>query len=400
MLARLDELIRRTPADRDRYMDFLRAFSILVVVVGHWLIGMIYWRDGVIGTRSAIGVTNWAWALTWLLQVMPIFFFVGGFSNYVTYRSARRKGSSTWSWTRGRLTRLFAPSLIFLGVWVVIQVFLHLADIGAATTPFLRGMRPPGATVPFGPLWFLGLYAVVLVIAPIMIKLHERFGLAVPAVMVLGTVAMDVLGFIGGLKGFRYLNVVFVMFLPHQLGFFYADGRLRRLSRGVYAAMALVGLAVLVLLTNPWIFGSMGDRWFPGVGHYPKSLLGTDAEPISNAYPPTVCFMAMAFWSIGLVMLLRERASRWLRRERPWKFTVLVNSVVMTLFLWHMTAYLTAVLLLWPLGLGHTDATQLRWWLERPIWIAVPGAILLGIVAVLGRYERPATLRKAIVRAG
>ena len=399
-LGRLDELIRRTPADRDRYMDFLRAFSILVVVVGHWLIGMIYWRDGVIGTRSAIGVTNWAWALTWLLQVMPIFFFVGGFSNFVTYRSARRKGQSTWTWTRGRLTRLFAPSLIFLGVWVVIQVFLHLADIGGQTTPFLRGMRPPGATVPFGPLWFLGLYAVVLVVAPVMIALHERFGLAVPAVMVLGAVSMDVLGFVAGLKGFRYLNVVFVMFLPHQLGFFYADGRLRRLSRSVHAAMALVGLAVLVLLTNRWIFGSMGDRWFPGVGHYPKSLLGTDAEPISNAYPPTVCFMAMAFWSIGVVMVLRDRASRWLQRERPWKFTVLVNSVIMTLFLWHMTAYLIAILLLWPLGLGNSDATQLRWWLERPIWIAVPGAILLGIIAVFGRYERPAALRKATVRTG
>ncbi|HEV8572776.1 MAG TPA: acyltransferase [Actinomycetota bacterium] len=400
MLGRLDELIRRTPAGRDRYMDFLRALSILVVVVGHWLIGMIYWRGGVIGTRSAIGVTNWAWAFTWLLQVMPIFFFVGGFSNFVTYRSSQRSGTSTWRWTRTRLTRLFAPSLIFIGVWVLIQVGLHLSDVGAKTTPFLRGVRPPGATVPFGPLWFLGLYAVVLVVAPVMIRLHERFGLAVPAGMVLGAVTMDALGFVAGLKGFRYLNVVFVMFLPHQLGFFYADGRLRRLPRSAHATMALSGLALLVLLTNPWIFGEVGERWFPGVGHYPKSLLGTDVEPISNAYPPTICFMAMAFWSIGVVMLLRERVSRWLERDGPWRFTVLVNSVIMTLFLWHMTAYLIAILLLWPLGLGHTNATQLRWWLERPIWILVPGAILLVIVAVFGRFERPAALRKVPVRAG
>jgi hypothetical protein len=93
-------------------------------------------------------------------------------------------------------------------------------------------------------------------------------------------------------------------------------------------------------------------------------------------------------------MLLRDRVSRWLAREGPWRFTVLVNSVIMTLFLWHMTAYLVAILLLWPLGLGHSDATQLRWWLERPIWILVPGAVLLAIIAVFGRFERPATLRK------
>jgi hypothetical protein len=64
MSASLDELVARTPVTRDRYVDFLRAVSILVVVVGHWFIGMIYWRDGVIGTTSAIGVTSWAWLVT------------------------------------------------------------------------------------------------------------------------------------------------------------------------------------------------------------------------------------------------------------------------------------------------------------------------------------------------
>jgi hypothetical protein len=249
--------------------------------------------------------------------------------------------------------------------------------------------------VPFGPLWFLAVYAVVVVMAPVMIRLHERFGLAVPAVMVAGTVVCDALGFSGGMKGFRYLNIAFVLFLPHQLGFFYAEGRLQRLPSRTHWAMALGGLAALVLLTNPWIFGEMGDRWFPGVGHYPKSLMGTDVEPISNAYPPTLPYMAMTFWSIGPVILLRGPLERWLENRRPWKAVIVVNSVIMTLFLWHMTAYLLAILFLWPLGFGHTDATSLRWWVERPLWVAVPGIILLGIVAVLARFERPAALRRA-----
>jgi hypothetical protein len=100
--------------------------------------------------------------------------------------------------------------------------------------------------------------------------------------------------------------------------------------------------------------------------------------------------MAMGFWSIGVAMLLRERANRWLARRRPWKVTVTVNSVIMTLFLWHMTAFLLAVLLLWPLGFGRTDATTLRWWLERPLWIGVSGLLLLGLIALFGRFERPA----------
>ncbi len=38
------EMARLTPASRDRYIDFLRAVSILTVVVGHWFIADIYWE--------------------------------------------------------------------------------------------------------------------------------------------------------------------------------------------------------------------------------------------------------------------------------------------------------------------------------------------------------------------
>jgi fucose 4-O-acetylase-like acetyltransferase len=385
--SRLDELVDRTPADRDRYVDFLRALSILVVVVGHWLIGVIYWEDGVIGTTSAIGKTPWLWLATWFLQVMPLFFFVGGFANLVTYRAFRRRGESTWRFIRTRLERLLRPSLIFLGVWAVIQVVLHLFDIGSPTTPYLRGMKPPGATVPFGPLWFLGVYAVVLIVSPLMIRLHERFGLAVPIVMLVGAFASDAVGFLTPFQEARWANVAFVWLLPHQIGFFYADERLTRMRRRGYVAMAAAGLATLILITNP-VFGEAGQRWFPGIGHYPRSLLGVDVEPITNTYPPTIALVAMAFWSIGLAMLLRPRVSRWLERRRPWKATIFTNSVIMTLFLWHMTAFLLAVLVLWPLGFGQQGSPTLGWWAERPLWVGVSGVFLAGMVAIFGRFER------------
>jgi hypothetical protein len=387
--SRLDELAARTPATRDRYVDFLRALSILVVVVGHWLVGVVYWEGGVIGSRSAIGRTPWLWIATWFLQVMPIFFFVGGFSNLVTYRAFHRLGESTGEFLRTRLSRLIRPTLVFVAVWAVIQAGLHVFDIGSPTTPFLRGVRPPGATIPFGPLWFLAVYAGVLVLSPLMIRLHERFGVAVVVVMVVGAVAADAIGFMTPFEEARWANVAFVWLLPHQLGFFYADNRITRLSRGAVWGMALGGLAAMLLLSNP-IFGSAGREWFPGIGHYPKSLLGTDVERITNTYPPTIMLVAMSFWSIGLALLLRGRLTRWLQRDRPWKATIFVNSVIMTLFLWHMTAFLLAVLVLWPIGFGQQGDTTAAWWLERPLWVIVPAIFLTGLVATFGRFERRA----------
>lgn len=397
---RLEGLAAQTPSTRDRYVDFLRAASIAAVVFGHWFIGIIHWDGGVIRTTSAVGVTSWMWLATWFFQVMPIFFFVGGFSNLVAYDSSRRRGEPTRAFVRSRIERLLKPSLVFLGVWTVVQIALHLADIGAANGPrlwdgtrLLRGMLPPGATVPFGPLWFLGVYLIVVSISPLTIRLHRRFGLWVPAAMAAGTVVADVIGFGFGHPGVRWFNVGFVLLLPHQLGHFYADGSMTRWPKRVFWGMIAIGLGGLLLLTNPTVFRLFGDarmRWFPTIGHYPKSLLGTDVEPISNAYPPTVCFLLGGIWAIGAVMLLRPKLSRWLERSRPWKTTIAVNGVIMTLFLWHMTAYLIMILALWPLGFGHEADTTPRWWLERPLWELAPAIVLLLLIRVVGKLERPA----------
>ena len=59
---------------------------------GHWFISIIHWPDGLIYQTSAMGVTSYLWLGTWVFQVMPIFFFVGGFSNMVTFDAYARRG--------------------------------------------------------------------------------------------------------------------------------------------------------------------------------------------------------------------------------------------------------------------------------------------------------------------
>lgn len=398
-LSQLDRLVEATPSTRDRTVDFLRGASIVTVVIGHWFISINHWDGGILRTTSAIGLTPGLWLATWFLQVMPIFFFVGGFSNFVTYTSVKRRGGSNWEFIRGRLRRLLTPSLVLLGVWIPVQVVLHLADIGAPAGPtiggvgLLRGMRPPGATLPFGPLWFLAVYAVVVTVAPLTIWLHKRFGMWVPAVMVVATVVIDLIGFGLDLHRVRYLNIIPVLLFPHQLGHSLADGTLDGWPRRRLWAVGFTGLGGLVLMTNPWLFETfLGDRrfdWYPTIGHYPKSLLGTDVEPISNAYPPTICFLLVGIWTLAAVTLLRPRLRRMLESARLWKATILVNSMIMTLFLWHMTAYLLALLLAWPLGLGRQQDSTARWWLERPLWLLLPGLLLGLIVILVGRFERP-----------
>ena len=80
------------PVARDDYIDFLRAFSLLVVVAWHWVFTIVIWKDDGRHATNPIGFTSGLWAVTWLLQVMPLFFYVGGYSHLVAWRRAQARG--------------------------------------------------------------------------------------------------------------------------------------------------------------------------------------------------------------------------------------------------------------------------------------------------------------------
>ena len=65
----------------------------------------------------------------------------------------------------------------------------------------------------------------------------------------------------------------------------------------------------------------------------------------------------------------------------------------MTLFLWHMTAYLCAVLVLWPLGLAASTTARRRGGCNGPSSSGSRRLFLLGLIAVFGRFERPRARR-------
>lgn len=102
-------LAEKTPASRDRYVDFLRAFSICVVVLGHWLIASVYLKDGEVSGVNALHVVPGIWMATWILQVMPVFFFVGGFANLVTLDSIGRRVGDYAEFISSRVERLLRP---------------------------------------------------------------------------------------------------------------------------------------------------------------------------------------------------------------------------------------------------------------------------------------------------
>ncbi|HEX6674337.1 MAG TPA: acyltransferase family protein [Actinomycetes bacterium] len=364
---RLRALADATPASRDRYVDFLRVASIVTVVLGHWTMTAMGRSGHGLTAGNVLSSTPGLWLATWVLQVMPVFFVVGGFSNMVSWEALRRRGGGYVEYLSGRMARLLRPVLAFAAAWLLLPLVLGGLGVPAEQVELVGKVMGQ-------PLWFLGVYLVVVALAPAMVRLHRRHRLRVPLALAAAAAAVDALRHASGSDQVGYVNLLLVWVLVQQVGFFYADGTLTRLSRRALAGVAAAGLGGMVVLT--------------GTGLYPPSMVGLPGEP-SNMSPPTICIVALTVWQVALLMLARGRVSAWLARRRPWTAVIAVGSMAMTLYLWHITAMVALYGLVLALHGPLPSPGGALWWATRPLWLALLAAALVPMALLLSRFERP-----------
>ncbi|PRH78953.1 acyltransferase [Streptomyces solincola] len=360
-------LAERTPDTRDRYVDLLRVASLATVVAGHWLMAAVTATGGRdVGVTNLLAVVPALQVLTWLLQVMPVFFFVGGFSHALSYRSAARRHPRRAvyaAFLRGRLQRLLRPTLVFVLVWGALAFAVQvLGGGGGVTGVALRLVAQP--------LWFIGVYLAMAAFTPPLLKLHERHGWAAFAGLVTAAAATDVLRFALAVPFVEFLNFAFVWLAVHQLGFLRADGMIRRPA--VLAATGLAGAALLVAL-----------------GPYPLSMVGMPGERVSNMAPPTLALLCHGLWLVGAVELLRGPGTRLTARARVWRTVVAANGIAMTAFLWHLTALLAVYGAALAAGLALPAPASAAWWAGVPVRLAAAAVLTALLVAAFRRFERP-----------
>ena len=150
-----------TPAHRDRYVDLLRAVAISAVVAGHWLVVHVTDEGGGLSGTSVLDVAAWTRPLTWLFQVMPVFFLVGGYANTASLTSYLRRGGNATGWTLRRTDRLVRPTTTLLAVLAAAALAARAAGVG----PQLVGL---GVWLAGIPLWFLVAYLAAVVFTPLM----------------------------------------------------------------------------------------------------------------------------------------------------------------------------------------------------------------------------------------
>ena len=166
---------------------------------------VVYWPEP--RARSRIGNLMASYPalqyLTWLLQVMPLFFAFGGAVERHRLAQGRRgrRPYSAWMW--GRVRRLLRPVLVYLAI---------MAVFGAVMTLFVGPRARSAALIINGPLWFLGVYTMTLLFLPFMWWVHQHnraiaFVVLVP-LAVIDSVGVTILGWPVWIGFLNFLSVL------------------------------------------------------------------------------------------------------------------------------------------------------------------------------------------------
>jgi fucose 4-O-acetylase-like acetyltransferase len=348
-------------------VDFLRAVSITVVVLGHWLMAAPTVETGVQFTLSdMLHVAPWTQWLTWIFQVMPLFFVVGGYANAASWSAARARQVDYAAWVSRRLQRLVRPLVPFLLVWCALALVARWVGIA-------RRVVESGSRAAFVPTWFLAVYLLVVVLAPAMHAWWRRAGMQSFWALAAGAAAVDGVARATEWDTLRWLNYGFVWLALHQLGYAWRDGVFAEPSRAL--GHALAGAVSLLALV--------------GLASYPVSMVTVPGETAANSAPPTLALLALGLTHAGGAMAVETRMRAFVARASVWTATVFVNGMIMTLYLWHATVMVFLVALAeWPSGLGlRFVPNTAAWWATRVPWLLVLLAGLALFAAIFARSE-------------
>ena len=354
--ARAESMAQATPTDRNRYVDLLRALSITAVVLGHWILAAPYFASGSPHMEHLLDIQPWSQWLTWIFQVMPVFFFVGGFSNGVSWDSTQAKGNTYPVWLESRLRRLLGPVIPLVCLWAILGAIGHAFAVHPQ-------MIKIGSQVSLVPVWFLAIYFLIVMIVPLTRAAWRRYGYLSVVVPAMLAILGDLIYFNTQMQWLGWFNYLFIWGAVHQLGYAWQQQRLGGL--GMSLLIGLCGAFALVLLTQ--------------VGPYPLSLVGVPSQELSNTTPPKLPLLALAFAQIGLLLSLEQVMRRWLAKPTVWTATVLVNGLIMPIFLWHSTIMMLLIGGLFWLAPGVLvgEPGSALWWGLRPVWVAVYFSLML-----------------------
>ncbi len=347
-------------SSRDRAVDLTRATCLVVVVGLHVMMaGITVGTDGLAITNSLDGHPIFAWS-TWVVQVMPLFFVMGGFSALLAWRRQRERGVLASTYVRDRVARLARPALLplgLVGITLAILGLVGLPDAVLTDVGFRIGQ----------PLWFLAVYLGCAGLVPFMARLHERSPWLTLLGMLAAAMTVDTVALLTAQPLIGALNLLFVWVFVQQLGFCLADGWFDWRRRWLLLVGGLAAFGVLLFMVL---------------------VIGYSTDMYDNLNPPTVAILVLGLGQTLLFAWMRPWLNRLAQRETLAGLSNAINKNAMQIYLWHVPVIVLIAVVLVIAGASFPEPLSGEWWQSRPPFLIAVALLLIPIVIGVAWLER------------
>ncbi|KAA0107645.1 acyltransferase family protein [Mycolicibacterium sp. P1-5] len=348
-----------TTTVRNHAMDLYRVVALVFVVIGHWIAASLSFSDGSFWRENPLVDLPWTQWLTWIFQVVPVFFVVAGYASAVSW-TCRDPAESRQAWLRRRLVRPVGPTVVYVAFALLVVAMLTRVGVAGSELDF-------GAWAVAMHLWFLGIYVLVVALTPVAVAAHRRWGKWVPFVMTVAVAAVDLADIGGHLPYVGWLNYLLVWWVLYQLGIAWHDGTL---CRRAAIALTVLSAVVLVLLVT--------------VGPYPVSMIGVPGATVNNTGPPNLALLALGGVQAGVALAMAPAVDRLVKSVGARRILAVANDNVMALYLWHMVPVVIVALAGYPTGLLPQPALgSAAWWWFRLEWVAILAVVAAAELVLL-----------------
>ena len=258
-----------TAPSRDRAVDVARLAALVVVMFGHCALLLATIDTGGLRIGNLLGELPAIAPITWVVQVMPLFFLAGGAAGAYGWRPRNAVGHVA-----------VHPGAATVPARVLVSRGVDGRSRSWRAWCSERSLRRVSGRECVALLWFLGVYLVALAFVPALTRMRTGRAVAiVVASLLAAAAAVDGIRIAVGTPEAGLANFLIVWLIPVVIGVAYARGLIGPRAALAVAASAFTAQMLLAIF-----------------GPYELSLVVTGAERMSNVGPPTLLLALHCTW--------------------------------------------------------------------------------------------------------
>ena len=317
--------VANTSISRERFIDFTKIIGILFLIINSFTLLKLEDSGGELFVKNLSASSQSLMVVTWFTTGMSLFFFSMGFNNLIAWYSNVGRDGSQWNYLVDRINTLLGPVIVWIfSSTVVLNILSRSDNFPNYLTTSEDGIMPSIEFI-LWPLWLVSIYLVMVLFAPFTIYLHKKYPYATVLSLITITILIDNINFSLSLSYIKLFNYLFFWIVIHQIGYFFADGKIQKININVFR--------YITVFTYGYLFYQMS------VSESYLSLASYRLTSLNNEDPPTTLYLIASIGLICLFLSAKNIIEKIMNNQKIWLLISHIHSNIYTVYLWHLFVF-------------------------------------------------------------